>query len=67
MATVYVCSDEPAPVAPGDCIAWQAQSYEPSPFLLSVADASAIGGAIAVLWAAAYGVRLLVRFFRSFN
>lgn len=65
MATVYVCEDDPAPAAPGSCVTWSAQTYEPSPFLLDVPAALSLGGSILLLWAVAWGIRQLAHSLRS--
>jgi hypothetical protein len=67
MGSVYVCTDEPAPATPATCVGWQVAAHEPSPFYLSVEDASLLSGSILLVWAVGWVFRELARFLRSFQ
>lgn len=61
MAAVYVCTDTPPPALPADCVAWQAQPFEPSPFSLSVEQAQGLAVSILGVWAIAWVFRVIAR------
>lgn len=65
MASVYVCLDEPAPVAQVDCTAWDVVAYEPSPFALDAPAAVQIAVAVLSIWALGFVFRTLARHVRE--